>query len=92
MDATRFSRVESLFQAALERPAAERDAFVRASTDDADIREGLADVLREHAFEVNSACPSHAEFTSNEYSRSTSASPSRTSASSSTTRIRTRRP
>src|SRR5512141_3124120 len=43
MDSARFSRIEDLFHAALERPAPEREAFLLASENDAAIR---AEVMR----------------------------------------------
>jgi len=38
MNSARFARIEALFHAALERPAAERESFLQASEPDPDIR------------------------------------------------------
>src|SRR5512146_26048 len=45
MDSERFARIEALFHATLERPAAERDAFLRASEPDPAIRAEVSRLL-----------------------------------------------
>jgi len=45
VDAARFARVEALFHAALERPASERDAYVRGGEADAEIRDAALRLL-----------------------------------------------
>ena len=48
MHAARFVRIEELFNAALERPIEERDAFLRASESDADLRAEVLRLLARH--------------------------------------------
>lgn len=47
MNAERRERVEALFHGALDRPAAEREAYLAAACDDADLRETVLALLRE---------------------------------------------
>ena len=48
MDAKRFQRIEELFHAAAECPAAERDAFLLASEDDPGLRAEVMRLLAQH--------------------------------------------
>jgi formylglycine-generating enzyme required for sulfatase activity/predicted esterase len=52
-DARRWQRVKALFQAAVERPPAERAAFVAASADDDDVRREVESLLAADAQAVN---------------------------------------
>jgi len=45
MDSARFARIEALFHAALEHPAAEREAFLQASEPDAEVRAEVSRLL-----------------------------------------------
>ncbi len=49
MDAERWRQIEALFHDALERPAAERPAFVDAATDDEDVRREVIALLAAEA-------------------------------------------
>ena len=47
-DPARFSQVEQLFHAALDQPAGERETFLHAHTDDAELRAEVLRLLRRH--------------------------------------------
>ena len=49
MDSARFARIEALFHGALERPAAERDAFLQASEPDPEVRAEVSRLLAKAA-------------------------------------------
>jgi eukaryotic-like serine/threonine-protein kinase len=49
MDASRFARVEELFQAALDLPIEQREAFLQNSESDPNLRADVARLLRRHA-------------------------------------------
>jgi serine/threonine-protein kinase len=51
MQATQFARIEELFHAALDRPEAEREAFLHAQEADAEVRDAVLRLLARHAAE-----------------------------------------